>query len=953
MSLLWRSRLAFVGIIAMSLTVLAFLSVLQHDALLSRLIQQRLSVIAQTTASSFRSVVDLGMPLSMMRNADTVLKRARDIDPAVTAIRVFNPSGIVVYSTDKEEAGAVSKQILQAFSLSNTKLWNVETASSFNSGFTINNSGGGSVGAVVVTYPKQSFIEKTDAMAKRIAMASALLLAVCAILTFFVLRIRMAGAIQGLSKLERLHEHFQDASKSNEPVSDESSSQPGTGFLAREIEQLEEELKKADEQYRSATSQLAKLGKAPTKVDDNGENGAHIGDTVLAGQAEAPFARSLARHLIPWASLLILGSALLLGAYVYTSVERSFQPELAARSKLIGTVANNSIQRAVSSGVPLERLVGAEEYFEDLLKNFPEISYFGVATGRIILEAGARQQSLFGPARSRKDAPTYPIMSKGEQIGYIIVDTNSKFFSHQFRDVLLDFGVVVLVVILFAFQIMMVMISRSLTAPFVRLQKLASFQAAGDFSKATGVRGKSAVDRLCQLLSDRSIQLHGAFAALSSKLTARKQIEVLNRLQKRFGLRRWTSDNLQFAFLNDVRIPLFLFAAADELPISFFPLYARAADNPLTWLDQGIVISLPLAGYLLAIVLTSPLTRPLTERFGHRNLLLMAVVPTVVAHVGLYLASNVVEIIAFRTITGFGYAIATLVCQDYVLDVVPREQRNRALGQITAALFSGIFAGTAIGGVLADRLGQDAVFAISAGLALISGLLTLRFVVGRTPHKSGVRHEFRESFPPIWRPLTSIRFSTLVLGIAIPSNVLLQAFISYLVALQMEAIGASVADTGRILMVYFLVIALVSPVAGRFSDYRLQPTQVALTGAVLAGIAMFAPFLWQAQWAMLVAVCGTGLAQGLIRGSQVAIAMEIAESELANIGTNAVLGSLRTLERGGSVAGLICIAAFASYAGYAAAAGAVAIWLLLGAALFALGLVLSRSTSHPGGQTDH
>ncbi len=251
MSLLWRSRLAFVGIIAMSLTVLAFLSVLQHDALLSRLIQQRLSVIAQTTASSFRSVVDLGMPLSMMRNADTVLKRARDIDPAVTAIRVFNPSGIVVYSTDKEEAGAVSKQILQAFSLSNTKLWNVETASSFNSGFTINNSGGGSVGAVVVTYPKQSFIEKTDAMAKRIAMASALLLAVCTILTFFVLRIRMAGAIQGLSKLERLHEHFQDASKSNEPVSDESSSQPGTGFLAREIQQLEQELKRADEQYRT------------------------------------------------------------------------------------------------------------------------------------------------------------------------------------------------------------------------------------------------------------------------------------------------------------------------------------------------------------------------------------------------------------------------------------------------------------------------------------------------------------------------------------------------------------------------------------------------------------------------------------------------------------------------------------------------------------------------------
>jgi MFS family permease len=951
MSLLWRSWLAFVGVIATSLAVLTFLSILQHDALLSRLIQQRLSVIAQTTASSFRSVVDLGLPLSMMRNADSVLKRARDIDPAVTAIRVFNPSGIVVYSTDKDEAGSVPKRVLQAFSLSNTKLWNVETTSSFNSGFTINDSSDKAVGAVVVVYPKKNFTEKTEAMAKRIALASVLLLVLCSILAYFVLRVRMAGAIQGLSKLDRLFEHFQEPRKSNEASSKEPADQLETGFLASEIQQLEQELKRADEQYRTVSSKLAEFGNVPAKKVDDAAGSDHSGETLLAGQADSPFARGLARHLIPWATLLILGSALLLGYFVYTSVERSFQPELTARSKLIGTVANNSIQRAVSSGVPLEKLVGAEQYFGDLLKNFPEISYFGVATGRIILEAGTRQQSLFAPARSRKDAPTYPVISNGEQIGYIIVDTNSKFFAHQFRDVLLDFVVVVLVAILLAFQIMMVTISRSLTSPFIRLQHLAGFQAAGDFSKITGVQGSTAVERLCQLLSDRAIQLHRAFAALSSKLTARKQIDALNRLQKRFKFGRFFPDKLQFSYLNDVRIPLFLFAAADELPLSFFPLYARAADNPLTWLDQGVVIGLPLAGYLLAIVLISPLVRPLAERLGHRNLLLMAVVPTVGAHVGLYLASNVIEIIAFRTITGFGYAIATLACQDYVLDVVPREQRNRALGLFTAALFSGIFAGTAIGGVLADRLGQDVVFAISAGFVLLAGLLIFRLLPERQNVLRKPGDQIHISILSIFQPLRSVRFSALVFGIAIPANVLTQAFISFLVALHMEALDASASDTGRILMAYFLAVALVSPVAGRFSEYRLQPTHVALTGALLAGTVMFAPFFWQAQWAMLLAVSGAGLAHGMIRDSQVAIAMEIAESELANIGTNAVLGSLRTLERGGSIAGLICIAAFASYVGYAEAAGAVAIWVLCGAALFAVGMAQGLRTARPGEQS--
>ena len=78
-----------------------------------------------------------------------------------------------------------------------------------------------------------------------------------------------------------------------------------------------------------------------------------------------------------------------------------------------------------------------------------------------------------------------------------------------------------------------------------------------------------------------------------------------------------------------------------------------------------------------------------------------------------------------------------------------------------------------------------------------------------------------------------------------------------------------------------------------------------------------------------------GIGQGLVRGSQVAVAMNIAETELSHIGPNAVLGALRTLERGGSVVGLIAIAFLSSHIGYAGATGATALWVLVGAALFA------------------
>ena len=78
------------------------------------------------------------------------------------------------------------------------------------------------------------------------------------------------------------------------------------------------------------------------------------------------------------------------------------------------------------------------------------------------------------------------------------------------------------------------------------------------------------------------------------------------------------------------------------------------------------------------------------------------------------------------------------------------------------------------------------------------------------------------------------------------------------------------------------------------------------------------------------------------RVPQVSIAMSIAETDLAHLGSNAVLGSLRTLERIGSIIGLVSIALLSGFTGYAAAIGVVGVWVLAGAAAFVVVLILSR-----------
>ena len=163
---------------------------------------------------------------------------------------------------------------------------------------------------------------------------------------------------------------------------------------------------------------------------------------------------------------------------------------------------------------------------------------------------------------------------------------------------------------------------------------------------------------------------------------------------------------------------------------------------------------------------------------------------------------------------------------------------------------------------------------------------------------------------------------------------LLQAFVSYLVALQLNALGSTASGVARTLMLYFLMVALMGPLAGRI-DRRLDPALVALAGAALSGIGLLAAAVWPSVAMIVVAVVVAGIGHGLVRGPQVAAAMNIAEAELSHIGPNAVLGALRTLERGGSVVGLIAIAFLSSHIGYAGAIGATALWILGGAALFA------------------
>src|SRR5690606_23915304 len=139
------------------------------------------------------------------------------------------------------------------------------------------------------------------------------------------------------------------------------------------------------------------------------------------------------------------------------------------------------------------------------------------------------------------------------------------------------------------------------------------------------------------------------------------------------------------------------------------------------------------------------------------------------------------------------------------------------------------FCGTAIGGVLADRLGAGPTFLVGAALVAISAFAAIKMMAGEDVRAgpTNVPRAPRSAF-------TNGRFAGLVFGIAIPANIMMAAFLWYIVPLALSDLGSRPADIGRVLMIYYLMTRLAVPVAARILDACSNTSGLLACGAAIS-----------------------------------------------------------------------------------------------------------------------
>ncbi len=667
--------------------------------------------------------------------------------------------------------------------------------------------------------------------------------------------------------------------------------------------------------------------------------------------AESP-GHSAANRLLPLAALLIVVAVAALGYIAVILFNHAVQPELDNRSQLIGTGVRGNIERALALGVPLEQMAGAENYLLGVMDSFPEVARITIRTaeGIPVTEVERRFDGAVGliPSTSQWvatfDAATFAadgifrfaILSGNSLAGEILIKVDRAYVEQQFVDVFLDMLVVVLVVLLFAFEIMLAAVSRSLGKPLDGLYELLERQAAGDFSHRLSLDTRGGITRAAARFSDHALDLHHRYAALVKRTIPGPQAgtpwnDRLADIGRRYRLTAAPPAIAELRDAVDMRLPLFLFATGEELSKSFLPLLVRSAATNVGWLREEVLISLPLIAYLLGLIVLSPLGGGLAERYTARKIFLAALLPVGVSHIGLSVSASVGEFVLWRGVAGAGYALATIACQEYALRASADGRQGRAMGGFVTVVIGGTFCGTAVGGVLADRLGTSITFVVGATLIALSA-----FVAFRTLCHDEARSAPTGS-PAAYRPRSAFsnpRFVGLLFGIAIPANIMMAAFLWYVVPLALSDLGSRPADIGRVLMIYYLMTILAAPLAARLIDRSSNASVLLVCGGAISAIGLIFLTRWYGLWPIVGAVVLAGIGHAIIRATQVPLTIRIATTGTRATTTAKALGALRMWERAGSAIGLATTGVLVGRYGYGATIGVIGYLTAAGTLVF-------------------
>lgn len=635
--------------------------------------------------------------------------------------------------------------------------------------------------------------------------------------------------------------------------------------------------------------------------------------------------RRLSFTLVGLATLLLILALAALSWSTLRVVRAESLPELQRKSATVAKTLNREIVRAVEIGVPLDQMVGMADFLHDAIESHVEFRYaaFSDAEGRVRYATAGVVDSVMPTAldhpveRNGIIHSSYRVESAGTLLGILHIGVDAEFFTNKLTDIVFDIGVTLMASLLITFEVILILVTLSVTIPINNITAVIRRGIRGRFDFVVDGGGGGEMGRFIKALNSVVLTINGQARALAAQMGGGAPSEAVDR-PRRF----WAASTLH------IRLPVFIFFFAAELPRSFLPLFAKQVYQPLWGLPEGLALALPMSGFMLAAVLLTPVSGSLVARFGSRNVFLMGLVPSAIGFVMIGLSASLLELTVWRCVNAAGLAMISMASLGYIADVTTDHTRAQGMANYLGAYVAAGVCGTAIGAIIAERIGFGPVFFLSAVATVLSAVLVYSFLPSnpRTWHRRPkTRGHFREV-------LTNPSLMALQLLFALPIQVLTFGYMFFVAPFLLRDIGLTQSEIGRVIMTYYLAIILVGPVAARMADKlgRFQP--FIIFGAVISGASSVILLYHVNMWVTVASAVALGLSSAVGTPAAGGQLLKICAEQFPDVPSGSIIGVYRIIERIGGAAGPLVASALAVHYGYAEASG------MIGAAVLVAGL---------------
>ena len=634
-------------------------------------------------------------------------------------------------------------------------------------------------------------------------------------------------------------------------------------------------------------------------------------------------------------AMMIVAALSLIASVV--QFNKALRPYLLEKAQAVATSVAQDIDYALSIGIPFEELRGLDEHVADMIAEHPEISALEVlnadkmgawSLARTSLEAEVRSAPTEGigfsawATEASSSLSEVVVMIVGAEVeaevvaidmvtdqgvGFRVLATvDGDYIGNKMASVFFDTLVTLIAVALVAFEVVVVFCNRQLSEPFTQAENALRRRAEGDLRQYQSSNDRGHISAFIDGLNVQNAKIR---ERLDRAIKSTRDAAMAAKL-KAFGEKTnvFVRESRFQASIMDARIPLFVFCFAEELQKSFLPLFVAENYVENDFFARDIMMGLPISGFMFVIAALTPFAGKMVDKFGNKTLFLTGIVPSICGYLVCYMASSGNEILLGRSITAVGYAVITISCMSYIAAVVEAENRARGMAIFVGVLMTATMCGTAIGAILADWLGYNAVFLVAVTFACIAGLLGWNMLSTDLPAPEIRTVTVGMSRNPLATLMRNTQFVLLILFCAIPAKIILTGFLYLFVPVHLASLDASQSEIGRIMMMYSLIIIPISPLASGLADRIGQNHWMVIISTIASGIAVMALYQLTSVAMVLCVVAILGIVHAFLKAPLIVAAMEAAEKS-PDITRTGALSLLRASERIGSVIGPVVVAA--------------------------------------------